>query len=56
MRYAVVLYTDTTSKYVMLYEKDKLPAGHRLKLLQRWVNNRIIFRSCKRFEEYDGRK
>lgn len=42
--------------YVMLYEKDKLPAGHRLKLLQRWVNNRIIFRSCKRFEEYDGRK
>lgn len=42
--------------YVMLYEKDKLPAGHRLKLLQRWVNNRIIFRSCKKFEEYDGRK
>ena len=42
--------------YVMLYEKDKLPAKHRLKLLQRWVNNRIIFRSCKRFEEYDGRK
>lgn len=42
--------------YVMLYEKDKLPAGHRLKLLQRWVNNRIIFRSCKQFEEYDGRK
>lgn len=35
--------------YVMLYEKDKLPAKHRLKLLQRWVNNRIIFRSCKRF-------
>lgn len=42
--------------YVILYEKDKLPAKHRLKLLQRWVNNRIIFRSCKRFEEYDGRK
>lgn len=42
--------------YVMLYEKDKLPAKHRLKLLQRWVNNRIIFRSCKRFEEYDSRK
>ena len=42
--------------YVMLYEKDKIPIGHRLKLLQRWVNNRIIFRSCKRFEEYDGRK
>lgn len=42
--------------YVMLYEKDKIPAGHRLKMLQRWANNRIIFRSCKRFEDYDGRK
>lgn len=42
--------------YVMLYEKDKIPAGHRLKLLQRWVNNRIIFRSCKQFEDYSGKK
>lgn len=44
------------SPYVMLYEKYKLTAGHRLKLLQRWVNNRFIFGICKRFEEYDGRK
>ena len=22
--------------------------------IQRWVNNRIIFNSCERFEDYDG--
>lgn len=38
--------------YVMLYNKDSIPRGHRLRHLQRWVNNRVIFRSCKRFEEY----
>lgn len=38
--------------YVMLYNKDSIPQGHRLKYLQRWVNNRIVFRSCNRFEEY----
>lgn len=44
------------SPYVMLYNKDQLPSGHRLKLLQRWVNNRIIFRTCDRFEDFDCRK
>ena len=38
--------------YVMLYDKDGIAQGHRLRDLQRWVNNRVIFRSCKRFEEY----
>lgn len=38
--------------YVMLYNKDHIPKGHRLRKLQRWVNNRLIFRSCDRFEEY----
>lgn len=38
--------------YIMLYNKDSIPRGHRLRHLQRWVNNRVIFRSCKRFEEY----
>lgn len=42
--------------YVMLYDKQNIPAGHRLKHLQRWVNNRIIFNSCKRFEDFDIRK
>lgn len=38
--------------YVMLYNKDSIPQGHRLLHLQRWVNNRIIFRTCDRFEDY----
>ena len=36
--------------YVMVY--DKPHAEKRLKQLQRWCNNRIIFKSCKRFEDY----
>lgn len=40
------------SPYVMLYNKENIPQGHRLRHLQRWVNNRIIFRSCKRFGDY----
>lgn len=40
------------SPYVMLYDKDKIPKGHRLKKLQRYVNSRFIFRSCKSFEDY----
>lgn len=39
--------------YVMLYEKQKLKAGHELRRFQRYVNNRIIFWSCKDFEEYE---
>ena len=38
--------------YVMLYNKDSVPQGNRLRQLQRWVNNRIIFRTCDRFEDY----
>ena len=33
------------------FEQD-LPQGNRLRQLQRWVNNRIIFRTCDRFEDY----
>lgn len=38
--------------YVMLFDKDKLPRGHELRKLQRWVNNRMIFWKCERFEDY----
>lgn len=38
--------------YVMLYDKEHIPQGHKLRHLRRWVNNRIIFRSCDRFENY----
>lgn len=38
--------------YVMIYDKEHLSKGNKLKHLQRWVNNRIIFRTCERFEDY----
>ena len=38
--------------YVMIYDKANLPRKHELKRLQRWVNNRWIFKSCERFEDY----
>ena len=40
------------SPYVMLYNKENIPKGHTMRKLQRWVNNRIVFARCKRFEDY----
>lgn len=39
--------------YVMVYNKPSAP--REVRLLQRWCNNKIIFQSCKRFEDYDSR-
>lgn len=36
--------------YVMIYEKEKSPRITRR--LQRWCNNKWIFRSCDKFEDY----
>jgi hypothetical protein len=36
--------------YVMVYDKPNAPKE--IKRLQRWVNNRFIFKSCERFEDY----
>lgn len=36
--------------YVMVYDKPNAPKE--IKELQRWVNNKFIFRSCDRFEDY----
>ena len=36
--------------YVMVYDKPNAPKE--IKDLQRWVNNRFVFRACKRFEDY----
>ena len=36
--------------YVMVYDKPNAPKE--IKDLQRWVNSRFIFRSCKNFEDY----
>ena len=41
--------------YVMIYDKDNLPKGHELRRLQRWVNNKIIFKACYTFEQYRSR-
>jgi hypothetical protein len=38
--------------FVMVYNKESLPKGHRLRKMQRWVNNRFVFAKCKRFEDY----
>lgn len=38
--------------YVMVYDKPNAPKITRD--LQRWVNNRRIFRKCRNFEEYVG--
>ena len=38
--------------YVMLYNKENIPRGHDLRRLQRWVNNRRIFKTVSRFEDY----
>lgn len=39
--------------YVMVY--DKPHASRELRDLQRWCNNKIIFKSVKKFEDYNGR-
>lgn len=36
--------------YVMIYDKPNAPKE--IKDLQRWVNNKFIFRSCEKFEDY----
>ena len=36
--------------YVMIYNKPSAP--QEIKDLQRWCNNRVIFKSCPRFEDY----
>lgn len=38
--------------YIMIYDKPNAPRETRR--LQRWANNKIIFRSCQRFEDYKG--
>jgi hypothetical protein len=36
--------------YVMVYDKPNAPKE--IKHLQRWVNNKFVFRKCERFEDY----
>lgn len=40
--------------YVMIYDKEH--AGKTARQMQRWVNNKFIFRACGRFEDYGKRE
>ena len=40
--------------YVMVYDKAHQRDPF-YKDLQRWVNNRIVFAACQRFEDYDSK-
>lgn len=40
--------------YIMIYDKPHAP--RKTRLLQRWVNNKIIFRACESFEDYDVKR
>ena len=36
--------------YVMVYDKPHAPKE--IRNLQRWCNNKIVFKSCPKFEDY----
>ena len=42
--------------YVMIYKKERTKGTDKVRLLQRWVNNRKIFATIARFEDYDRKK
>lgn len=42
--------------YVMIYDKEHTQSTDKVRLLQRWVNNRRIFATVERFEEYSRKK
>lgn len=42
--------------YVMIYQKEATRSSDEVRRLQRWVNNKIIFKSVKRFEDYKPTK
>lgn len=42
--------------YVMVYNREKTSSSDTVRQLQRWVNNKIIFKTVERFEDYDRKK
>ena len=40
--------------YVMIYDKPNAP--REVRLLQRWCNNKLVFRSVQKFEDFDYKK
>lgn len=47
-------YRQGYDPYVMIY--DKAHAPREVRLLQRWCNNKRIFKTIDRFEDYDSKK
>lgn len=42
--------------YVMVYNRQNTTMKDRCRQLQRWCNNRRLFKMCERFEDYDTSK
>lgn len=42
--------------YVMIYNRESTKSRDTVRLLQRWVNNKFIFKSCPRFEDYNPKR
>lgn len=42
--------------YVMVYNREATKGGDPVRLLQRWVNNKIIFKAVRHFEDYDRKR
>jgi adenylosuccinate synthase len=40
------------SPYVMVYERNALPANHIARRMQRWVNCQRVFNACPDWKEY----
>lgn len=40
--------------YVMIYNKESLPKGHVTRKVQRWVNNRAVFETVPKFDDYQN--
>lgn len=40
--------------YVMIYDKPNAP--QEIRLLQRWCNNKAIFKACPKFEDFDPKR
>ena len=40
--------------YIMIYDKPNAP--REVRLLQRWVNNKFIFKKTERFEDFDPKR
>ena len=45
---------DNYNPFVMIYDKPNAPKE--IRNLQRWCNNKIVFKSVPRFDDYDRRK